>query len=114
MTDCLFCKLINKEIPCDFIYQDNEVVAFMDIEPQAPFHCLVIPVEHIDSVAGATSDHNNLLGKLLLIAKQICAEQGFDESGYRLVINCGEDGCQTVPHIHLHILAGRQLQWPPG
>jgi histidine triad (HIT) family protein len=114
MNDCLFCKIINGDIPCELLYQDDELLAFMDINPQAPFHCLIIPKLHISSLSETTAEHETILGKLTLAATRICKEQGFDENGYRLVINCGEDGGQTVQHIHMHILAGRSLQWPPG
>jgi len=114
MSDCLFCKIINGDIPCDFLYQDDDLLAFMDINPQAPFHCLIIPKLHISSLSAISQEHDRLIGKLTLAATKICKELGYDENGYRLVINCGDDGGQTVHHIHLHVLAGRALQWPPG
>jgi len=114
MNDCLFCKIIEGEIPCEFIYQDEDLLAFKDINPQAPFHCLIIPKVHINALSSITEKHDKLMGKLTTAATRICKEKGFNENGYRLVINCGEDGGQTVPHIHMHILAGRTLQWPPG
>ena len=107
--DCLFCKIINREIPADIVYEDDTVLAFRDINPQAPIHTLIIPHRHISNLNDANSDHQELLGYMILAATKIAKDNGVDESGYRLVMNCNEHGGQTVFHIHLHILAGRQL-----
>lgn len=110
----IFTKIINKEIPANIVYEDDEVSAFRDISPQAPEHILVIPKKEIPTVNDIEEADAALVGKLFLTAKKIAKELGFDEKGYRLVMNCNEDGGQTVNHIHMHILAGRQLSWPPG
>lgn len=110
----IFTKIINKEIPANIVYEDGEVLAFRDISPQAPEHILVIPKKEIPTVNDIEEADAALVGKLFLTAKKIAKELGFDEKGYRLVMNCNEDGGQTVNHIHMHILAGRQLSWPPG
>lgn len=110
----IFTKIINKEIPATIIYEDDEILAFRDISPQAPEHILVIPKKEIPTVNDIEEADAALVGKLFLTAKKIAKELGFDEKGYRLVMNCNEDGGQTVNHIHMHILAGRQLSWPPG
>lgn len=112
MSDCLFCKIITGEIPSNKIYEDEDVFAFHDIEAQAPHHFLVIPKQHIATLNEA--DDAVLLGKLTLIASKIAKDLGFADDGYRVVMNCNEQGGQAVYHIHLHCLAGRQLQWPPG
>jgi histidine triad (HIT) family protein len=112
MDDCLFCKIVAGEIPADKVYEDDFVLAFNDIDPQAPTHILIIPKIHITSVNDAEDE--NLMGKLIITAKNLARDLGFSENGYRLVINCGDDGGQAVGHIHLHLLAGRQLTWPPG
>lgn len=112
MTDCLFCKIIAGEIPATKLYEDDKVLAFADINAQAPEHFLVIPKEHIST----PNDANNpeLMGLLSLTAASIAKERGFAENGYRLVMNCNGDGAQSVFHIHLHCLGGRQMTWPPG
>lgn len=110
----IFTKIINKEIPANIVYEDDEILAFRDISPQAPEHILVIPKKEIPTVNDIEEADAVLVGKLFLTAKKIAKELGFDEKGYRLVMNCNEDGGQTVNHIHMHILAGRQLSWPPG
>lgn len=112
--DCIFCKIIRGEIPSKKIFEDDEMLAFHDITPQAPIHFLVIPKRHIPSLVETNAADAALLGKLLLKARELAVELGAGESGFRLVINSKSDAGQTVPHIHLHILAGRQLGWPPG
>lgn len=114
MSDCLFCKLVSGDIPADIVYQDEEVFAFRDISPQAPTHILVIPKQHIATINDVDDSHQALLGKLILTAKTIAKDQGLADDGYRLVMNCNQDGGQTVYHIHLHLLGGRALSWPPG
>lgn len=114
MSDaCLFCKIIAGEIPSNKVYSDADVYAFRDINPAAPTHILVIPIKHIAAVSEANTADEALLGKLLLRAREIAKQEGLDE-GYRLVINTGKDGGQTVFHLHVHILGGRAMSWPPG
>lgn len=112
-TDCLFCKIVAGTIPAKRVYEDDLSLAFADINPQAPVHVLVIPKEHIQSTAHATEEHAALLGHLLGNAARIAEEQHL-ERGYRIVINTGDDGGQTVDHLHLHVLGGRAMHWPPG
>lgn len=112
MSDCLFCKIAAGEIPANKLYEDEDVLAFHDIDKQAPTHFLVIPKRHIATLNDA--DDAELLGKLSLTASKLAKELGFAEDGYRVVMNCNEDGGQAVYHIHLHCLAGRALSWPPG
>ncbi|MGK7888495.1 MAG: histidine triad nucleotide-binding protein [Leptolyngbyaceae cyanobacterium] len=111
--DTIFGKIIRKEIPADIVYEDDLALAFRDISPQAPVHILVIPKKPIPMLADASDGDQTLLGHLLLTAKTIAAQEGLTD-GYRVVINTGEEGGQTVFHLHLHILGGRSLQWPPG
>ncbi len=113
-ADCLFCKIIAGEIPANQVYADDQIFAFHDINPAAPTHILVIPKKHIAAVKEAGEDDAELLGRLQLQAAAIAREQGLESSGYRLVINTGDDGGQTVHHLHLHILGGRAMTWPPG
>jgi len=113
MSDTIFTKIINREIPADIVYEDDRALAFKDINPQAPTHILVIPKKPIPKIAVAETEDQDLLGYLLLIVKQVAAQAGL-ENGYRVVINNGSDGGQTVDHLHLHILGGRSMQWPPG
>ncbi|OYQ77443.1 histidine triad nucleotide-binding protein [Ignatzschineria sp. F8392] len=110
----IFGKIIRKEIPAKIIYEDEDVLAFEDIQPQAPVHILVIPKKEIPTLNDLKSEDAELMGRLFLAAQKIAKEQGFAEQGYRTVFNCNEDGGQTVNHIHLHLLAGRSLTWPPG
>ncbi len=111
---CLFCKIANREIPAKFVLENEDVVAFPDISPQAPTHILVIPRKHIGSLAQADPQDEALLGKLMLAAKRVAAEAGLEQGGYRLVINTGEGAGQSVFHIHAHVLGGRNMNWPPG
>ena len=112
--DCLFCNIINGDIPADIVYQDDDVIGFNDINPQAPTHVLFIPKKHISTVNDLTADDAAVVGKLFLAAKSVAKDAGFADDGYRLVMNCNEGAGQTVFHIHLHMLAGRVLSWPPG
>jgi histidine triad (HIT) family protein len=111
--DTIFGKIIRKEIPADIVYEDELAIAFKDINPQAPVHLLVIPKQPIPSLAEAESQDHRLMGHLLLTAKRVAAQAGLT-NGYRIVINTGDDGGQTVYHLHLHILGGRSMHWPPG
>ncbi len=112
--DCLFCKIAAGEIPSTKVYEDEQVYAFLDIEPQAPVHIILIPKEHIPSANALTEENAGVVGHIYAVAAKLAKEQGFAENGYRIVNNCGEDGGQTVGHIHFHLLAGRNLGWPPG
>ena len=114
MSDCLFCKLRDGDIPAQVTYRDDEVLAFKDIKSQAPLHELVIPAKHIGSLSSATDEDARLLGRLLLVGAQRARENGHAENGFRVVMNSGADAGQTVFHVHLHVLAGRRLGWPPG
>ena len=112
--DCLFCRVANGELPTEIIYENDELLAFRDINPQAPTHVLVIPKRHMDSINHATPDDAELLGRMVLAAKEIATQEGLHDAGYRLVFNINNHGGQTVYHIHLHVLGGRQMIWPPG
>jgi histidine triad (HIT) family protein len=114
MSNCLFCRIVAGEIPAKLAYEDKDVVAFYDINPQAPLHVLIIPRKHIASINDIQPEDAELVGKLYLAAQKIAATAGYAEEGYRVVMNCGEDAGQSVFHIHLHLLAGRHLSWPPG
>ena len=114
MSDTIFSKIIRREIPADIVYEDDEVLAFRDVNPQTPVHVLFIPRQPMPTLNDATPDDAVLLGKLLLAAVAYAKKEGFAEQGYRTVINCNEDGGQTVFHLHVHLLAGRRLHWPPG
>ena len=111
---CLFCKIIDGDIPSDKVYEDDDVLAFRDINPCAPTHVLVIPKKHISTMNDATAEDQQVLGKMMLVAKDIAAQEGIDENGYRLALNTNGEGGQAVYHIHLHIIGGRQMTWPPG
>ena len=114
MKECLFCKIINRELKAEIIFENSKVIAFKDVNPQAPFHALVVPKKHFQTLNHITEDYVNLLGELIFIASKIATSEGYSDEGYRTVFNCNEMGGQTVYHIHLHILAGRKLVWPPG
>jgi len=110
----IFTKIINKEIPADILFEDDDVLAFRDINPQAPIHFLVIPKKEIKTLNDIEEDDKDLIGKLFIIAKQLAKSEGISDNGYRTIFNCNEHGAQTVYHIHLHVLGGRQMTWPPG
>ena len=112
--DCLFCKIRDKKIPAAVIHRDEHVLAFKDITPRAPLHVLVIPTRHIASLSDAQPADAELFGRLMVTAAALAREAGFAESGYRVVMNAGPDAGQSVSHVHLHVLAGRPLAWPPG
>ncbi len=114
MEDCIFCKIIKGEIPSEKVYEDNLILAFNDLTPQAPVHILIVPKEHISSANEIDDTNSKVIGRIFEAISKIAKEKGFDKNGYRVVNNCGEDGGQTVDHIHFHLLAERQLQWPPG
>jgi histidine triad (HIT) family protein len=111
---CLFCKIIAGEIPSKKVYEDDELYAFEDINPQAPLHALIVPRQHIATLNDLTDKDDDLVGSMLRRAAALAKERGFDESGYRTVFNCNSQAGQSVFHIHLHVLGGRSLSWPPG
>ena len=114
MSDTLFARIIRREIPADIVYEDEHLLAFRDIAPKAPVHVLFIPKKPLATLSAAGPDDQALLGRLLLAARDYAQREGFAEAGYRTVINCNGDGGQSVYHLHLHLLAGRALSWPPG
>lgn len=114
MAECLFCRIAAKELPSELVYEDELVLAFRDINPQAPVHLLLIPKEHVGSVIEIEAAHPLLPSRLLRVAKELAAREGLAESGYRLVVNTGPDAGQSVHHLHVHLLGGRTLGWPPG
>jgi histidine triad (HIT) family protein len=111
---CLFCKIVSREIPSDIVLETPEVLAFKDVRPVAPAHALVIPKKHLTSLADASSTDTSLLGQLVLVAREVADKLGLGASGYRLVINTGPDAGQSVFHVHVHVLGGRGMAWPPG
>ena len=114
MNECLFCKMVSGVIPCDKVHENENVLAFRDIDPKAPTHILIIPKKHITTLNEINKSDLDLLGELLLTAKKIAKDEGINTSGYRTVFNCNSDGGQTVFHIHMHLLGGRPMAWPPG
>ncbi|MGE5559646.1 MAG: histidine triad nucleotide-binding protein [Chloroflexota bacterium] len=114
MSDCLFCRIVNKEIPASIIHEDDDVLAFRDINPQAPVHFLVVPKRHIESLAAVVPGDERLLSRLVGAVNQVAEQEGLTAGGFRVVTNIGRDAGQTVPHLHFHILGGRSLTWPPG
>lgn len=114
MSDCIFCKIIKKEIPAKIIYEDDKVIAFEDINPQAPVHLLIVPRKHIPTLLDLTPEDNQLIGHILLTANNLAKNKGISVSGFRTVFNCNKDAGQAVYHIHLHIFGGRRMAWPPG
>lgn len=114
MADCLFCKIVKGEIPSAKVYEDEKVYAFNDISPQAPVHVLIVPKEHISSANDLSEENISVVSDIFLAAKKIAREKSISEKGYRIISNCGEDGGQSVGHLHFHLLGGRSLLWPPG
>lgn len=114
MSDCIFCKIIKKEIPAKIIYEDDMLIAFEDINPQAPVHALIVPRRHIPTLLDITSEDRALIGHIFMTANNIAKNKGISVSGFRAVFNCNKDAGQAVYHIHLHMLGGRRLAWPPG
>jgi histidine triad (HIT) family protein len=111
---CIFCRIANKEIPAKIVYEDDRVLAFHDINPQAPYHILVIPKKHISTLLELTEEDKDLIGHIYLVMNKLAQELGVAERGYRVVVNCNEEAGQTVFHVHFHFLAGREMHWPPG
>ncbi|MBS9404713.1 histidine triad nucleotide-binding protein [Halomonas sp. TRM85114] len=112
--DCLFCKIINREIPADIVFEDDEVLAFNDINSQAPTHQLIVPKQHIATLNDIEENDLALVGRLTATAAKLAKQQGFADDGYRVVMNCNDDGGQTVYHIHMHLMGGRRFTWPAG
>lgn len=112
--DCLFCKILNGDIPADIVYESDSVIAFRDISPKAPTHVLVIPRKHVATINDLGEEDKDIIGSLFLAAKDIVRAEGLSDEGYRAVMNCNEGAGQSVFHIHLHVLGGRALSWPPG
>lgn len=112
--NCIFCRIVRKEIPSRIIYEDDMVLAFEDIAPQSPIHILVIPKKHYSTVLDISEEDKELIGHIFMVINKIAKQKGFDEKGFRVVMNCNSQGGQTVFHVHFHILAGRQMHWPPG
>ena len=114
MADCLFCGIASGEVPADVVHDDEWVLAFRDIAPKAPVHLLVIPRKHIASVMELEPEDGEAMGRAMLAAKRLARENGLSERGFRIAVNCGPDAGQSVSHVHLHLLGGRSLSWPPG
>lgn len=112
MSDCIFCKIAEKEIPGNIAYEDDKIIAFHDLDPQGPVHVLIIPKKHIASLDDVSAEDREVLGYILCKVKDIAKDLGL-ENGYRLVVNCGEDGFQTVKHLHFHLIGGKKMGWPP-
>lgn len=114
MSDCLFCKIVNGDIPSEQVYSDDKVIAFKDIQPQAPVHYIVIPRKHIETMNDVMESDSDLMSSLLLTCQQLAKQENLSDRGYRIVINCNKDGGQSVFHLHAHLLGGRHMTWPPG
>jgi len=114
VNDCIFCKIIEKKIPSKIAYEDDKVIAFHDINPQAPVHILIVTKKHFDSIMDITGDDAIEIAHVFSVIQKLAVELGITEKGFRIVNNCGAEGGQTVPHVHFHLLAGRYMQWPPG
>lgn len=112
--DCIFCKIAAKEVPARIAFENDRLIAFHDLFPQAPLHLLIIPKKHFSNLNDVPADEADILGEIMNTARELAAEHGVAETGYRVVMNCNKHGGQSVDHIHLHLLAGRQLGWPPG
>lgn len=112
--DCIFCKIIEREIKSDILYEDDDTVAFADISPQAPVHILIVPKNHIEKISDLNEANRDIVSKLILVANGLAKSRGIKDEGYRLVLNCGANAGQDVFHIHLHLLGGRRFSWPPG
>ena len=114
MSECLFCRIVGRQVPAQIVAEEPEFMAFRDINPQAPTHLLIVPKEHIATLADLTDQTSALAGKAMLLANRLAKEQGITEQGYRVVVNCGSGAGQSVFHIHWHLLGGRRMSWPPG
>lgn len=114
MSECIFCKIVNGDIPAQILYRDDHVVAFEDVNPQAPMHILIIPRRHIPSISDLEDDDYDIVGHIFKVANRLAKDEGISEEGFRLVANCKERAGQTIFHIHFHLLGGRDFEWPPG
>ncbi|OOM06697.1 histidine triad nucleotide-binding protein [Clostridium saccharobutylicum] len=114
MEECIFCKIVDGEIPSNKLYEDDKVYAFYDINPEAPTHFLVVPKDHIESANALNENNIDIISHIFMVINKLVVDLGISDKGYRIVNNCGEDGGQTVNHLHFHVLGGRSLQWPPG
>jgi histidine triad (HIT) family protein len=114
MAECIFCRIAAGEVPSTMVHEDEEIVAFRDLSPQAPTHILIIPRKHVPSVTDLEAGEDAVTGRLVRVAGEIAAKEGISEPGYRLVVNCGKDAGQAVGHLHVHLLGGRRMGWPPG
>lgn len=114
MEECIFCKIVDGEIPSNKLYEDDKVYAFYDINPEAPTHFLVVPKDHIESANALNEKNVDIISHIFMVINKLVVDLGISDKGYRIVNNCGEDGGQTVNHLHFHVLGGRSLQWPPG
>jgi len=114
MSSCLFCRIANGEVPAKKVHEDDRLIAFEDINPQAPMHLLVVPREHIATLNDVLAEHDQLVGSMVRLASTLASARGYSSGGYRTVINCNADAGQTVFHLHLHLLGGRRMTWPPG
>jgi histidine triad (HIT) family protein len=114
VESCLFCRIVAGSIPASIVYRDEQVTAFQDIQPQAPVHVLIVPNDHVAGTNELTAEHDAVIGHLMRISHVVAQEQGIAESGYRLIVNTGKDAQQSVAHIHVHLLGGRPMSWPPG
>jgi len=114
MEECLFCRIVNKEIPAEIVFENDKLLAFKDIDPQAPVHILIIPKEHVTTTNDLSDKHKELIADIILTAIKLASDNNITEEGYRIVFNCNKKGGQAVYHIHLHLLGGRQMKWPPG
>ncbi len=112
--DCLFCRIAGMEIPADIVFEDDQVIAFRDVNPKAPVHILLIPRDHITSAASLTDANGPMLGRMFAVAAQLARDEGIAKSGFRLTTNSGPGAGQSVPHLHFHLMGGRQMGWPPG
>lgn len=114
MDDCIFCKIVSRQIPSRIVYEDDSILAFHDIDPKAPVHVLVIPKQHISSINEVTQENSHVIAHIFATMPRIAQQLGVKDSGYRVVVNCGKDAGQAVNHLHYHLLGGRSLTWPPG
>lgn len=114
MADCLFCKIVKKEIPSEIIFESKNTLVFLDINPQAPVHFLVIPKIHLSSITKVETEHGNLMAEIIGTINEVAKKKNIEASGFRVVVNHGNDSGQAVPHLHFHVLGGRKLKWPPG
>jgi len=114
MEECLFCSIVNKKVPANIVYEDEQVIAFRDINPQAPVHLLIMPKKHIPTIVDLTSEDKDLIGEIYLVAQKLASQESIAQCGFRIVANCNADAGQAVFHIHFHLLGGRKLGWPPG